>query len=329
MAKSGDVTLHMVCPNCLHHDCITKTSDENNIVYICENCKSRIVREYATNAAIPRDVISAVGFRGHGKSVYFASLFNTFEDIATLWKGFHSFAIDETSLKTVTENRQMLRQLKLCEATLMNFPSPTVIRLSNIPSLGDRFQLFYDVSGEAYEGASRIVRYASFVKLSNTVLFIVSPTDIDPPGEEIHRLLSTYVQGLSELNGESKKQHLIVVLSKGDRLQHQLQRYDGIWDYLLDGGISELKDFKMGKYIKGMKQNSHNLKKYINDELNGAQFLNFAEERFKTVDYCIISALGAEPKGNMLEARAAPKRLLDPLLWVSYRSMSPINRMMT
>jgi hypothetical protein len=32
MAKNGDVTLHMVCPNCLHRDCIIKTSDENNIV---------------------------------------------------------------------------------------------------------------------------------------------------------------------------------------------------------------------------------------------------------------------------------------------------------
>jgi hypothetical protein len=327
MARAKNIIPHMLCPNCLKQDCVTKTTDGKIVVFTCDECKQPVVGEYGKNPGTPRDVISAVGFRGHGKTVYFASLFNTFEDLSRCWKGFYPFAIDETSLRIVDDNRKLLRELTLPQATLMNFPTPTVVKLSKIPGLGNRFTLFYDVSGEAYRQASLLVRHAHFVIRSSTVLFIVSPTDMEHPGQEMHTLLSTYVQGIDSLGGDTKKQHLVVVLSKGDRLQQQLQSYEGLWEYLVNGGIESLNDFKFGKYIKGMKHTSRKIKNYIWDSLNGAAFVNFAKERFKTTDYCIVSATGADASNYRLESRAMPKRLLDPLLWITYRSMNPIYRL--
>jgi len=274
-------------------------------------------------------VVSAVGFRGHGKTVYFASLFYELNELANYWNNFYTFAIDEKSLDTIKENSKLLKAARLPDATLPNFPSPTIVHFCNMPSFGDAFFLFYDTSGEAYERSSRLTQYANFIRRSRTVVFIISLSDLERDNElnkegkgEIYTmndLLSTYVSGLTDLQGNTKQQNLVIVLSKADKLKAKFEAYQDIWNYLEEGGIDKLGNMKIKDHIKEMKKVSQWLKRFIKQELREGQFLNFAENRFKSVEFSIVSALGAEPDERNLRQEILPKCILDPLLWVAIK----------
>lgn len=306
-----------LCPYCLDVDSIADKSDKNEQNYACLNCKSNIPREYVNYGKIPREVISAVGFRGHGKTVYFASLFHTLNDLASFWPGFYTFAVDEKSLETVRDNANLLRAGTLPDPTRANFPAPTIVRFSNMPSLGHRFFMFYDTSGEVYARQSALIQYASFVKHSHTVIFIISLDDLEREGQRAHDLLSVYVQGLTELDGNTEEQRLLVVFSKADRLETRLQNNEEILHYLQTGRLENLGNVKLNQYVKDMRRMSKSLGKFVRYDLKDMQFLNFAQDRFKGVDFCIVSALGSEPAGNRLCDEVTPKRIIDPILWVA------------
>jgi hypothetical protein len=163
----------ILCPYCLEQNAIRKISEDKQQYFTCAGCNTRIPLEYMNNVRIPKEVVSAVGFRGHGKTVYFASLFHTMNDLASFWPSFYTFAVDEKSLDIVRQNSKLLKVGELPAPTPMNFPAPTIVRFSNIPSLGDRFFLFYDTSGEAYARQSALIQHASFVRRSRTAVFIL------------------------------------------------------------------------------------------------------------------------------------------------------------
>ncbi|MFQ6063239.1 MAG: hypothetical protein ACE5J9_08730 [Methanosarcinales archaeon] len=161
----------MMCPYCLAQNSIKY--DKRNRNYFCSECKREVPAEYATNITIKKVVVSAVGFRGHGKTIYFASLFNILNELAGIWDSFHTLTTDEKSLYTVKDNLKSLKVGELPSSTPANFPSPTIVRFSNIPRFGDRFFLFYDTGGEAYYRASTLINFASFVKRARTVMFVI------------------------------------------------------------------------------------------------------------------------------------------------------------
>ena len=316
----------LMCPYCLDIGCIELKQDERQQYYACSKCNMRISSEYVNYPDIHREVVSAVGFRGHGKTVYFASLFNLMNDLADYWPGFYTLAADETSLDIVKNNSRMLMAGDLPVATPMNFPTPTIVKFSNMPRFGDRFFLFYDTSGEAYARQSAVIQHASFVRRSNSVILLVSLDDLERDDQKMHELLSAYIQGLTDLKGDPKKQHLIVVFSKADRLKTRLGDHREAWSYLEEGGLEMLGNGKMGRYIKKMKNISQDLKGYVKNELKETQFMNLATARFKSIEFSIISALGSQPSGNKLDGQTIPKRILDPLIWVIYKSEGVIQR---
>lgn len=316
-----------ICPYCLAESSIKKLSDpNNNQYYACNTCKSNISREYAENTTCETEVISTVGFRGHGKTLYFSSLFYSFDKLATIWPGFYSFATDEKSLNTIKDNISKLKKGELPPPTPTSFPIPTNARLSNMPALGNRFFLFYDTGGEAYAGASKLIKYAGFVGRSKTIIFLVSLKDIDFDPLKLHELLNVYVQGLTELGGDPKKQDLLIVYSKGDLIGSHLDEWQQIHTYLSNGGLENLRDLNLGRYVLSMKMVSSRLKRFTKKELNALQFVNFAQDRFKSVEFSIISSLGAKPEGNRLQVEMNPKCIFDPLLWVSFRSLGWLKR---
>lgn len=313
----------IVCPYCLEEDSIALRKDANNKkFYACSTCNSTIPREYAENDSAEIEVISAVGFRGHGKTLYFSSLFYSLDKLATIWPGFYSFAGDEQSLDTLKENISKLKKGELPPPNPASFPIPTNVRFSNMPGLGNRFFLFYDTGGEAYARASKLIKHAGFVKRSKTVIFIICLEDIDFDGMKMHELLSIYVQGLTELGGNPKNQNLLVVFSKGDLLGPKLAAWKHIRQYLAKGRLENLENLKLGNYMVGMKMVSARLKKFARKELNAVQFLNFAHDQFKSVEFSIISSLGAKPVGGKLQVEINPKCIFDPLLWAIFKSLN-------
>jgi len=320
------MSYHKLCPYCLEKNRIVRKKEKSRESYSCTSCLSPIPREYAENFNTRSEVVSTVGFRGHGKSLYFSALFYSMDKLAVIWPGFYSFATDERSLDTIKDNISELKQGNLPPPTPASFPIPTNTRFSNMPAFGHRFFLFYDTGGEAFVKSGKLIKHAAFVKRSETVLFLVSLKDIDFDGTKLHDLLSTYVQGLTELGGNPKNQTLLVVLTKGDLLGSRMNDYDDLRQYLKNGGLDSLRNFKLGPYVDKMQAVSNGLGKFIHDQLKAVQFMNFAKAEFKNTEFSIISALGAKPVGNRLQVEINPKCIFDPLIWVTYNSMNWLER---
>jgi hypothetical protein len=112
-----------------------------------------------------------------------------------------------------------------------------------------------------------------------------------------------------------------VVYSKGDLMGAKLKNWPQIREYLKKGSIENLENFKLGSYLAGMKKVSSAIKKFTRTEIKAQQFLNFAKEQFKSVEFCIISSLGSKPQDNRLQVEISPKCIMDPLIWILYRSL--------
>lgn len=313
----------MLCPFCLKENTIKKIDDRGRPYYICsEHPEPRIPIIYAENEKIPREIISAIGFRGNGKSAYFASLFTNLDALANpnIWPRFSYNPVDDHGLTIVHQNMKLLKKGILPQATPKNFPIPTIVQFSDMPKFKDRFLIFYDTSGESFEKASDLGTYANFVTRSQTAIFFMSLHDLEYNPQEMLRLLHVYMIGLKELGGNPKQQHLLIVLTKGDLLALKLKTHPEIWDYLVNGDVKSLRYADISAQMSEMKKISKLLKDFLRKDIAATGFLSLGEKNFLSVEICITSALGSAPKGDQLDISSTPKRVFDPILWVMNNS---------
>ena len=306
----------MLCPYCVEE--IKKT--EKN----CPKCEKEIpllYKKYYPNSGIFTKkepvVMSAVGFSGHGKTVYFASLLYVMNnELTKVWQRFFRQSIDREAVDIVRQNSRMLEQRELPESTRQNFPHPNVHHLAHLPKHKNKLLVIYDTSGEAFEEDLRLERYASFVTRTRTVMFLISLIDLENPiSENIHRLLDVYVQGMERLKANSKKQNLIVVFTKADvLLDKYFKDYPDIAHHLTSPSYVELGDYK--KYVSKLQAISSALADFMKNTLDAHNFVNMAKDSFKSVSYCAISSLGHAPEGARLKDNMSPIRVADPLLWI-------------
>ncbi len=317
----------MLCPYCLEDVKPNISGKDKSASWQCPNkeCLRVIPNEYYNNRNLGKVIVNAVGFSRHGKTVYFASLFYLFNQLAEHWPGFTTLSVDENSLQTVKENTRMIdKEGILPNPTQKNFPLPTIIRISKLPIGDDKFFLFYDTGGESYRRAQNMVKFAGFVKNSLVINFFVSLEDLEKPAEDLHELLQIYIQGLADLGGDSTRQNLIVVLTKGDRLRKMMEeKYSDIWNSLENSHTRDLNKSGIFHYLARLRNLSGRIERFFQDELKGHQFLNLAHNRFKSVEFCIISSLGSPPSsdGRTLETRINPKRVVDPLVWIMFKDL--------
>jgi hypothetical protein len=313
----------MLCPFCLKENTIKKIEEGGRSYYICSECPQNVIPiTYAENEKIPRDVISAIGFKQHGKSAYFASLFSSLDALASpnVWPDFFTFPANEQAMDVVNNNVRLLKKGELPQTTPKQFPLPTIVQFSNMPKFKKRFLIFYDTGGENFERASSLIDNAKFITRSQTATFFISLHDLEYNPQEMARLLNAYIIGLKDLGGNPKQQHLLVVLTKGDLLASKLELHKQIWDYLVNGDVKNIRYSNINSQMTEMKKISKLLKDFLIEDIGATIFLNLAKENFSNVEICIISALGASPKGRQLDISVTPKRIFDPILWVMNNS---------
>jgi hypothetical protein len=107
----------------------------------------------------PPVVVSAVGFRQHGKTVYLSTLFYALKklDLPTHWPTFFTAGLNEDSLTTIYENVSLLEQGNLPDSTPKNFPRPTMMRVHGVPFQPNCTLLCYDTGGECFEKPTQLV----------------------------------------------------------------------------------------------------------------------------------------------------------------------------
>jgi len=319
-----------LCPFCLGESGfeLQKKSDSRTQGYICRNeTRCEVPRSYVEQyREYPPVVVNAVGFRAHGKSVFFATLIHALRSTPRHWKRFYTSAVEERDLDVVNANIDMLDRGELPDATPKNFPRPTMVRISKVPVLRPNATLlFFDTGGECFEKASQLVQHAHFVKRARTVMLLISVPNLKDPAGEMHNLLNTYTIGMDELQGQTAAQNLVVVYTKADELAERLSRWDGLEPYLRDGHLGSLTDAR--GYMKGMRDISARLEAFTRQDLEADNFVNMARARFSDVQFCIVSALGQSAKDKRFDFKIVSKRILDPLLWHLYWSLSSWGRL--
>lgn len=110
----------MLCPFCLKGVKFKQEQGAGRVtfVYRCPepDCKEQVPVAYVQDyAQYPPVVVSAIGFRGHGKTVYFATLFHALKKLspARYWREFYTMGLDEADLDTIYGNVTMLENGEL------------------------------------------------------------------------------------------------------------------------------------------------------------------------------------------------------------------------
>lgn len=324
----------MLCPFCL--------TNLKSDIKSCSACKTELPSEYVERHSgwiasfTPPAIVSVIGFSGHGKTVYLASLFFALQNLVPrAWGSFYRQALTMNTLQVLYKNLGMLKMGEMPDATLKVFPVPNIDRFHNMPKFGNRTMLMYDPPGEAFEidaHAEYFEEYAGFVKHSPCALFLISITDMmqkfeseDAVADEMDSLLQRYNLGL--MNGKKSAkldQHLIVVYTKSDRLLSHAGFPPEVIQSLEKSGVDGLGN--IDGYLQDMKRNSVLLRSFTENTLNARGFLNNAYEHFQSVEFCAVSSLGSEPTGNRLAERVSPRRVLDPLIWVLSKSSRGVLR---
>jgi hypothetical protein len=291
---------------------------------MCTHCKEALPPMYVQRHGVfakPPAILSAVGFSGHGKTVYLACMLHEMEKTLTkVWPKFYRQALDIDSVKTVQANLTLLRQGELPVPTRRNFPRPSLHALMGIPQYGSRDLLIYDPPGEAFDTDEGIERFAHFIGRARVVVFLVSLIDLqDLKDAELYRLLNTYVLGMTNrLRAKTRDQHLIVVYTKADRLKSVFAKYPLVEEHISQSDHGALAIPK--KYLDRLKAVSLQLAAYTENDLEARSFIHLTRSQFKSVEYCAVSALGSAPEDGHLVAAIEPRRVVDPLLWVLEKS---------
>jgi hypothetical protein len=321
----------MLCPFCLADVRFKREKLAHNpaSIYLCPTCNEQAPALYAQDyRTYPPVVISATGFRQHGKTVYFAALSYTLKklSLARDWPDFFTMGLDEDSLDMVYGNARMLADGVLPDSTPKNFPRPTMVRAEGVPMQPNCTWLFFDTGGECFEKPTQLVQFAGFVRRAGAAMLLISVPDLVDPRAEMQQLLNTYVVGMRELGGQTRKQHLVVVYTKADQLATRFSsRWQDLHTYLVEGAVEDLA--RPDGYMERMHQVSGRLLSFTEQELHAHEFVNAALANFKSLNFSIISALGTEPYDGRLPVAITPRRILDPVLWVMEQSFAtPLRR---
>lgn len=286
----------------------------------CPECNAGLPLLYIDDYAdLPLSIISAVGFGGHGKSVYLASLIHVLDKISLYWPGFYRQALNQESIEIVMANKNtLLRRQELPKATARNFPIPSIHKLVNTPYLGSRRLLIYDTAGENFLRPRSLIENANYVKRSPVVLFFISlPLIIqeeDHPADEMAKLLQTYILGMRDMGVKKRAQKLVVVYTWGDAMEDLLCDHPELNSYIQKSELEPAWD--MPKYLKSLTGVSSQLSIFTQKTMLATNFYEMAKDNFTSVNYTIVSSLGRAPVGSKLSIGLSPRRVIDPLIWV-------------
>lgn len=309
---------------CPYHLGLVEVSGIRSSIH-CPECGTLIPRDFIEKTHIPRVTVGLIGFSGHGKTVYITSLFYLLKFLQAQWPSYYLRTLDDHTYKIFFENIPTFERSELPESTPVNFPLPALIFLGNLPHFGDWFFSFFDTAGEVFEAATTITNEGRFVAHAEVILFLISiPDSGEDWPDRIQALVDIYIRAVyGQLGLDLKKrQHLIVVFSKGDLLLDREAAVTG--NFLMSGGSYQNYTHLEHK-LSELSEISQNLRTWLEGS-GGQGLVNLCQDNFKSVEYTIVSATGAAPVGNRLVTTLQPddpKRVLDPFLWIMLKTKRP------
>jgi len=311
----------MLCPNCLRNvDAFeSQTGVAGNIGLTCPLCGEEVPLRYAREyAEFPPVMFSVIGFRGHGKTVFLSSFLHQLEEAELNWRDFSAAPLDETGLRDIRKRQQELETGQLPDSTRKAFIKPAIIRLQNVPNLGNCHLLLYDTAGEAIENVTELSQHYGYISRVPVIVVLVSLKDLTRPNELVD-FLTVYNQTALGLEGNPKDQSLLVVLTQADKFVDEPGVPDTLRNFLRN-------EDDMNATKERMEAISESIKAWLSSQRGYLTFVRRAEADFKRVKFCILSATGSEPDGRRLLVNATPRGVMAPMLWVMRLSGATANK---
>jgi hypothetical protein len=286
-----------------------------------------------TNEAVPEDFFEFeslyllnIGFSRHGKTVFLSALTLILEQISTVWRRVTLDCLDEYTRRAVYTMRYLDRRNQQPNLTQAGTPRPLFMRINNLPKLGTRNLVLYDVGGELFTNPESLDEFIPVLSAVNTCWFFISLEDLYT-GENVNTLgdlFAAYRKAMNQLGAPLEDRDLIVVYTKADEVTF----HDAIDHYIQDDPLRDLTnhlaeqlptpaDFDWDVYIDAMQAQSHALRDYTMNKLRGGSaFIDRAEDAGMRLQFSAVSALGAgvDEHTHEMTQNAQRYRVLDPFL---------------
>ncbi|MCZ2341555.1 MAG: right-handed parallel beta-helix repeat-containing protein [Bacteroidales bacterium] len=319
----------MLCPYCLEQrDLLPDTDPDRGRVLRCPHpaCGGyTIPLQYAADHdSHPPLPVSIIGLPGHGKTVFIESLIEEINGLAARWKDtdFYYSWLDEIQMRQAMTRLRTIRQGRLPEGTRTIFQQPQILRLDHIPRVGGCQLVIFDTGGEAFLDATVMADAAKYVQNSTNIVMLLSVKEDEEQGgpELINAMMAVYLQTMSQAEGKTKNQNLIVVLTKGDELLARPDLPESARRALTEPDYSPT-----GPIWDILQTASQDLEKWLrSDHCGYSNFVNLVRSRFQSVRYCLVSAQGQSAQEGGLGYRMMPRGVLAPLFWLWRLDRSPI-----
>lgn len=302
---------------------------------LCPNCHNELP---LPSGKVPGNIISIVGASASGKSVYMASLIHTLQqstasnfsaacmplnaEISRRFRNNYEEPIFERGTMINTTQKEIVQ-----EPFIFQF----VFKDENIPPLT---LVFFDVAGEGMVDEAYLDIYASHIKNSAGILFMVDPMQIKTIR---NRLMVSLGDGKEDIPGQYDEPREIVISLFQNFIGHEEKSITDIPTAVVITKSDMLKHLKEedGDYIKSNSNVFHNVvhKKTLNlDEFNNingevTQFIGKVDRPFKdaldvyfkNTAYFAVSALGANPVNRQITGVVNPMRVDEPFIWLLYK----------
>jgi len=186
-------------------------------------------------------VVATIGYPGHGKTVFLASLFwDSFFTLSETFQDEHEpysvHALTEEASKVFYGNARTLNKLELPPPNPRTTPEAATLEFRGVPSANSRWgrwrrkiqTTFYDIAGELVTSDEWLRRNAPFLPKADHIIFLFDPIREDL--DESVLLAAELRDRIFRVAPNSKHKRFIVALSKID----ELRNHDQWWADVID-----------------------------------------------------------------------------------------------
>ncbi|MBL8853365.1 MAG: hypothetical protein JNK57_05260 [Planctomycetaceae bacterium] len=327
----------VVCPFCGQDNPLESNQPEvGRTALACSGCGQSIPMRYLqetlrlTNPSQRIWPVTApiVGFPQSGKSIFIQGLTHVLLESKN--PSVLVTACNQESSDFLSEIYSQLNANKPAVPTDWGDEKCYFMRMDQLPLWDSRFVVFRDVPGEAYQDYQIREEQAKFCVSSRCAIFIIY---LDQKFEDekgmklwwqiLEKYETTLIEKGCDIASEGRKG--IVVLVQADKLVGLPAH---LREYLNNDPIRQKIDGRepridmstnagMETYLEEMRRASASIRQWVAENRDGGDKLVTRANLMKMqLEFCLISAWGAEPDKTRGEVPPRPMRVLDPLFWL-------------
>lgn len=313
---SNKFPIRSICPVC----------SEVSVVKLCPDCGEPLLDPDTIK------IISIVGAKGSGKTVYMRSLINEIIDKFPQEEFFNFKTVDiaKASENAFERDFKISQNMFLPETTQKGQKAPFVIKFVNDKNK-EMNLVIYDAAGEEFNrnnddistnlrhlsNSTMIIMLVDILQIESVRQSITSELKYEhgtgDPNDYVLKVVVEELQeklGLNKFFGKKKIDIPIAVsLSLIDLLKNKYTD-DDLPNYLMYSQHLATKRFD----VISNNVISDGVHQFLKDHKQ-ENFLSFLTSNFKTYNFYAMSSLGGEPINNSVE-HLSPQNVLDPLIWL-------------